>query len=333
MTSRSAAAVTSYLATLDALRRRKRWTLETKILRFAALALGATDAADPYGELERAAGELRRGAGWTGPLRSEVRYVVAAMILRQGLSAAKVHARVRRIRRALKGRRVPRGSLPATMAALLLVLRQGTGTVPDRWLDRTEQIMRRWKEDHRWLTGADDLPAAALHAAGEEPVESVAANVERAYRRLHRAGFWRGNQLQLVSHMLAFDPRGVDQMVLRFQRLVERFREHGMRIRTSRYDEAAILALSSESPSAVARRALAYRDRLRQARPRPPADLAFSLAAGLVLSEDAGRARTGGGASDLAQLRAVQAVIAAQQAAVAAAVTASVAASAAASSG
>ena len=318
--------ITSYLETFEALRRRKRWSLDTTILRFAAMALGASDDAEPAARLESAARELRRGAGWFGPLNSPVRYVVAAMILRQRLSATEVHRQVRRTREALRKRRLPRGGLPTTLSALLLVLRENGGPVPVGVLDRMESIMFRWKQDHRWLTGADDLPAAALHAAGEESVETVSVRVERAYQRLRRAGFRRGNALQLVSQLLAFDPRGVDAAVARFQRVVEGLREHRLRVPESHYDEAAILTLTADPPAVVVKRAISFRDRLRKARPRPATAIAFSLAAGLVLTHDARRREKVRGASDLTHLRAVQAVIAAQQAAMAAAVVASTAA-------
>ena len=298
------------------------------------MTLGALDVPDPYAALEKAASDLKRGAGWTGPLQSSVRYVVAGMILRQGLPVKTVHAQVRKTREALRRRKVPRGRLQATLASLLLVLDSKGKPVSARTLDRTEQILRRWNDDHPWLTGADDLPAAALHALRDDSVESVAFQVERAYQRLRELRFRRGNPLQLVSHLLAFDPRGVDEAVSRFRRIVDRFGEKRMKIRTSRYDEAAILALSNLAPAAVVDRTLAYRDRLRAAPKRPSAEIAFSLAAGLVLAEDARQATDGQRVSDLSQLRAAQAVIAAQQAAMVAAITASsAAASAAASAG
>jgi hypothetical protein len=60
---------------------------------------------------------------------------------------------------------------------------------------------------------------------------------------------------------------------------------------------------------------LEYRDRLRSVKPKPTADIAFSIAAGVVLAEEAERMKGLEDAATAANLRAVQAIIEAQQAA------------------
>jgi len=65
----------------------------------------------------------------------------------------------------------------------------------------------------------------------------------------------------------------------------------------------------------VVPRVIEYRDRLRAVKPRPTADIAFSLAAGVVLAEEAERMAGLEDASTAATLRAVQSIIEAQQAA------------------
>ncbi len=279
--------VTSYLRTFEALRRKKRWTTNPVVLRFAALGLASAELADPHAQLERIASDLRDRAGWFGPLRSDVRYVVAAMLLRRGLSAAKVHPQVVRTRKALRRYRLPRRATQTTFAALLLVLHENGGAVPPRNLERMERIYQCLKQQHRWLTSQDDLPAVALHAMREESPESLTRRIEEAYTALRRAGFHRGNQLQLVSHLMALDPRGVAKTVQRFERIAHSFRSERQRILTSRYDEVAILALTEDTPARLVKRVLDTFRALRAARPKPGKDLAFSLAAGLVLADHA----------------------------------------------
>ena len=94
--------VVRYLETFARLRARKRWTTETATFRFVALALGAAGAAVDYDHLEEVATGLGKRARWSSPLKSEVRYVVAAMILRRGLNPEDVHARVFETRDAFK---------------------------------------------------------------------------------------------------------------------------------------------------------------------------------------------------------------------------------------
>ena len=81
------------------------------------------------------------------------------------------------------------------------------------------------------------------------------------------------------------------------------------------YDEVALLTLSGGHPAEVVPRVIDYRDRLRARKPRPSSDIAFSLAAGVVLAEEAEKAEELSDAATAAGLRAVQAIIEAQQAA------------------
>ena len=315
--------VKPYLEMLEALRRRKRWYTETTMLRFAALTMATLDAPDRAESLERTAQELRGAAGWFSPLRSDLRYVVAALVLRRGVQAKQVHRAVEAALKGFRKRRLPRGVTRNLLAALLLVLHQDGGAVPAALLDRTAAILKRWKKDHFWLTGADDLPSAALHATGDRSPESIAMDVERVYQGLRGHGFGAGNALQFVSQLAAFDPRGVDEAMLRIRRVADALRKAGVRVSTSRYDEVALLALTGDEPARVVRTTLAYRDRLREARPRPSKEMALSLAAGLMLAGDTSRPGRLRKARDLAALQSVMAVLAARQAAAAAVAAAS----------
>ena len=317
--------VAIYLDTFERLRARKRWSTETATFRFVALTLGAAGRTVDFDALEDAATDLRRRAQWTSPLRSEIRYVVAAMILRRGLDPGNVHRCVIETRDAFRTHRLPSRGTGPTLAALVLAL-QGEGRpVPDRHVERLAGIYRRWRADHFWLTDANDLPAAALHAGREREVDMLTAEIERVYDRLVERGFRRGDALQLVSHLLAVDPRGVDTGVQRFRQVAECLGRAGERVRPGRYDEIAILALTEDNETSVVDRVLGYRDRLREAKPRPSKEVAFSLAAGLELARDTDRAAERG-AGDLAALQSVRAILDAQQAAVAGALAASSAA-------
>jgi hypothetical protein len=313
--------VAAYLETFERLRARKRWSTDTATYRFVALTLGAAGERVSHDRLEEVAAGLRRRAGWTSPLRSEIRYVVTAMILRRDLEAARVHQQVIAIRDRFREHGIKRRGTGATLAALLLALQAEARRVPNSHLDRLARIYAQWRADHFWLTDANDLPAAALHAGRDIPVESLTEDIRRAYARLRDAGFRRGNQLQLVSHLLAVDPRGTDNAVQRFAIVAERLRDAGERVGTGRYDEAAVLALTQGPPGHVVERVLRHRDRLRNARPRPSKDIAFSLAAGIELAEDTEKAGDRS-AGDLAALQSIRAILDAQQAATIAAVSA-----------
>ena len=251
------------------------------------------------------------------------------MILRRGLDTARIHECVFATRDAFKAHKVPSRGTGPTLGALLMALHGEGAPVPDEHVERLAVIYRRWRTEHRWLTNAGDLPAAALHASRDVRVDVLATDIERAYTRLHDAGFTRGQQLQLVSQLLAVDPRGTDAGGARFCDVAERLRSREERVGPSRYDEVALLALTQGPAADVVERVLDNRDRLRQVRPRPDRSTAFTLAAGIELSADTERAGERS-AGDLAALQSIRAILDAQQAAIIAGVSAGAAAGAAA---
>lgn len=315
-----------YLEVFESLRRSKRWGTDVNILRFAALGLASMDVAhlrDPGGQLEAVADELKRRSGLFSPVRSVVRYVLAAMILRRGLKPADVLRWTAAAKVGLKERGVKRSSMHLTLAAFLMAVRQG-GTVPRERFDRMREILARWREDHPFLTGADDYAMAALHAWRDESPDEIGHRVERVYKALHRAGLRRGNALQLASHVVCLSDRSAAECARRFEAVRSAFRSRGERIGTRRYDEVALLSLAGDAPGKIATRVLGFRDRLREARPRPSSEIAFGIACGLVLAGQAEAGTTG----DAAALAAAQAILEAQTAVIAAASAAAAAAAA-----
>jgi hypothetical protein len=304
----------AYLTLFDELRRKKRWSTDVTVLRFAALTLASTPLADPARQLESAAAALREHAPWYDPLRGGIRYAVAATILRRGRDPREVASAVEALRLAFRAARLPRGGVSNTMAALLIVLHGSPQEAPRR----IAAILERWNADHPWLTGADDLPMAALHALRDEAPEQIAARVEWIYQRLRQAGYPRGNPLQLAAHLLAIDPRGEQQASTRFMECAEALRARRERISSSRFDEVALLALTSRPSREVVTQVIEWRDELRAVRPKPGSEIVFSIASGLLLAAEAERIAALSDTADVATLRALQAILEAQQAAMAA---------------
>ncbi len=299
--------VHDYLVTFERLRARKRWSTNTVTFRFVALTLGAAGAPIAYDSLEATATDLRERARRYSPLKSELRYVVAAMLLRRQLEPIAIHTCVMETRDTFRTSRIPWRGPGLTLAALLLALQHEGHPVPSRVFARIAAIYQRWRRDRVWLTNAIDLPMAALHISRDEDVESLTADIARAYGHLRTAGFRQGNALQRVSHLLAADPRGTDTGVQRFGLVAARLRNAGERTRPDRYDEMALLALTGETPVLVVERTLDYRARLREASSRLTGQVAFSLAAGMALAAD-NRVIADDQTGDLAALQSLQTI-------------------------
>ena len=324
--------VERYLDVFDELRRGKRWSTDTNVLRFCALTLAASDVVGSLDGLEAAAKTLASEAGGFSPLSSSVRYAVAAILLRRGLDPATTVRQVRETLTAFKAYKLQKGGAHPLMAALLLVL-DADGKVPsDTTIARLKEIIVRWKRDHFFLTGVDDYPMAAMHATRAVGVEELALEVEQAYQNLRAAKYSLGNPLQTVSHLLVLSDLGPDEAARTFDRMACTLKAGGQRVWQGQYDEVALLVLSGARVDDAADRAIAYRDRLRAVKPRPSSEIAFSIATGVVLAE---QAEASGGLDDAqaaSNLRSVQSILEAQQAAIVACMVASTAATTAASS-
>ena len=317
--------VERYLEVFEGLRSRKRWSTDTNILRFAALTLAAADVVDTGADVEATAKALVDEAGGFSPLASSIRHAVAAILIRRGLDPVATVRRTKETLSVFKEFKLHRGGAQPLLAALLLVLDAG-GDMPSReTIARLKAIIDRWEEDHRFLTGIDDYPMAAMHATRDVSVEELGLAVEQIYQLLRRAKFSAGNQLQLVSHLLVFSEQGPREAAGRFEGMAKELKNKGQRVWQGQYDEVALLVLSGGRVDEVSTRVIEYRERLRAVKPRPQKDVAFSIAAGVVLAEEAEKMESLEDPAAVANLRAVQAIIEAQQAAMIACMAACVA--------
>jgi len=307
--------VERYLEVFEGLRRRKRWSTGVDILRFAALTLAATDAAEPGSELEETAKVLTKEAGAFSPLNSSMRHAVAAIVNRRGLDPVAVVHRTKETLAVFKEFKLRRSEFHAHLAALILVLDARGGTPSRGTIARMKAIIDRWEEDHWFLTGVDDYPMAAMHATRDLSVEQLGIDVEQIYQLLRQAKYPSGEQLQLVSHLLMFSDLGPREAAERFDLTAKALKNAKQRVWQSHFDEVAMLVLSGGHVEEVVPKVIEYRHRLLEVKPRPTADIAFSIAAGVVLAEEARKLGKLEGATTAANLRAVQALIEAQQAA------------------
>jgi hypothetical protein len=293
----------------------KRWSTGIPVLRFAALTLAASDMANPGGDLEDTAKVLADEAGGFSPLSSAMRHAVAAILIRRGLDPVATVYRTKETLAIFKEFKLSRSGPHPLLAALILVLDAEGGSPSRDTIARLKAIIDRWDEDHWFLTGADDYPMAAMHATRDISVEQLGMEVERIFQLLRKAKYPSGEQLQLASHLLMFSDQGPREAAQRFDRTAKALKKAKQRVWQSHFDEVALLVLSGGHVDQVVPRVIEYRDRLREVKPKPTADIAFSIAAGVVLAEEAERMQGLEGAATAANLRAVQAIIEAQQAA------------------
>ncbi len=318
----------SFTAIVEALTARHRWE-SSVMLRLAALTVAGMEPEDAVERVEAAAEALREGSTFWSPLRTALRYVLAGIVARRGLDGAAVAAAVPPTLDRFRRHRLPRSDHAAVIAAFLLVAEHGGAPPGDGVVARMAEIMAAWKRDHRWLTGANDLPLAALHALRDEPVADLARRVEGIYTELARRGLKRGEHLQTASQLLALAPWEGPEAADALARVGRAGADLGERPRRGLYDEAALVALAGGDTEAMVREIVAVREALTRARTSRGRRLIgpfsagvlqlTSIATSLVLIAHAERLERHDVASDANALLAARAALAAQQAAAVAA--------------
>lgn len=300
----------------------KRWFQSWSMLRYAALGL-ITVPGDPASLARRlfeAADELKQHVGWLSGLRGDVRFCLVAALLRHDLSPARFHELLERTRTYFRDVNLPRGETQEAMATLVLMEHAPDGEPTLEQAGEVARVFEGMREHHRYLTGRDDHPAAALLASTGEPVGDVVVRLERLYESLQDLSFKRGNQLQLATHLLYFGPDPDEVLVRRFRDLYAAFQERGLRMNSGDYDEVAILAFLDRPAEEVVARVLADREVLRaELSPRPSKQEGFTMAASTAFLHLATHAPDGSRVLDAAHMAQVLSLLSTQQAASAAA--------------
>ena len=70
-------------------------------------------------------------------------------------------------------------------------------------LHRMNSFYENMKKNHFWLTSADDYVFAAVLGATNLNVDETSSRIEECYQILNASGFYKGNDLQTLSHILA----------------------------------------------------------------------------------------------------------------------------------
>lgn len=274
-------AVTRYFKALESLQTLRGFLQDDTIFRFAALPVAEMEEPPAMAELWNASRELQSRGG----IAQTLGLVAAALYARRGDLAGGIAAQARHL---VGVRDVLDSWGPASGAtAFALALGVGAGN-PVPVLERARRIHDLWRHDHSWLTGEDDWPLAAWHAArGGEP-EAVAAATEEAHRALVALNFARANATQLAAQILALAP--VREGLRRFELLLGALRDRKQPGSFWDVLEVAQLALLPDPPAELARD-LALRTEAQLQGPDAPARMTAPALASLMVCRERARDR------------------------------------------
>jgi Protein of unknown function (DUF4003) len=310
-----------FVAVYEKLDSERGWFGDPASLRFAAMAavLSPGEPSDVARGIRRIAEDIKTQSGWFGSLNSPLRFIVSAMLYANGDDAGPFLAEVERGQAMFRDAGLRRGGIYETMAILIMRLRADKQPIASSTVDRFHAIYEEMKRHHWWLTGPDDFPACAILVGQPESPAEIGERIEQIYQSLHAAGLTSGNPLQTAAHLLYLARLNPAEAASRFRDLARGFREHGVSVWQTDYDELAILTFLNHTPTSVVDRVLSNRAQMQELHPKPDRSLTFNLAASITFLEHVKLDRKMKEITDAKALMDMQAVIAAQQAAAGAA--------------
>lgn len=110
----------------------------------------------------------------------------------------------------------------------------------DYRIDRMREFYQKMKANHFWLTSHDDYVYAAVLATSDLNVNEASEEIERCYKCLNEQQFYKGNDLQTLSHILAIGEENYKEKCNKAVNIYEKLNRKGCRLQ---YSGLAILGL------------------------------------------------------------------------------------------
>ena len=131
---------------------------------------------------------------------------------------------------------------PYTYIAALVLLQDNQNRAEKA--EKAYRMFKKMQSDHPFLTSSGDYPLAVLLANREGEVDSITDHVEYFYQTLDKNGFYKGNNLQFLSHILSLDS-SIEKNLLteRCFEITKVFQEQGVKTKIGDYPQIGMLAL------------------------------------------------------------------------------------------
>ncbi|WP_226672596.1 DUF4003 family protein [Rossellomorea aquimaris] len=105
------------------------------------------------------------------------------------------------------------------------------------------EVYKKMRYQHFFLTGHSDYPFALLLSQRAGDHDALIDRIEGFYHQLNSAGFWKGNDLQSMSHILSLHSEwSQEELVQRCTVLYDTFKQVGIKPKAMFYPQIALLS-------------------------------------------------------------------------------------------
>lgn len=110
-------------------------------------------------------------------------------------------------------------------------------------IDRARDYYNSMRKNHYWLTSADDYVFAVVLAATDLDVNQTSIKIEECYSFLNQRGFYKGNDLQTLSHILALGEENVEEKCSKAVDIHNKLRKIGCKLEYKGLATLGVLSL------------------------------------------------------------------------------------------
>jgi hypothetical protein len=207
---------------------------------FAAMVYATKDRTINVENLQEVKNFIKEETSWTSQFRGTNQFILASLFSLEesyrGFFKATVELYERMIAKGLKK------SVQLPLAAYTIV-KEVPKEQWDEKINRMNDFYNRMKQNHFWLTSADDYVFAAVLASTDLSVADTSQNMEYCYNYLNKEGFYKGNDLQTLSHILAIGEEGVEEKCGKAVSLYKKLKEKDCKLQYSGLATLGLLAL------------------------------------------------------------------------------------------
>ncbi|MGL5066974.1 MAG: DUF4003 family protein [Sarcina sp.] len=128
----------------------------------------------------------------------------------------------------------------------------------------TDKAYKIMKKDHCFITGAEDTVTAAMIAVTSKDIEKKMIDTEKYYNTLKSKGYWSGDSLQTLSHILVLFEGIVDENIEKVVSFDKTLRDNKIKIKSTTLPLLAVSAFLSSHPKDFAQEVRKVDDQLKE---------------------------------------------------------------------
>lgn len=233
--------VETYTDIFDQLHQKMKWkVVDKRVLMSIAATYVMKEHSFQYDRFLSISDALKKEASFFSSLTSQIRFTIAAMLDHQFEQPEKEIPNLFKLYDKLIKVKMRRGNFTYITATVLLTHLTSSDDI-DQAVHQTKKVYNDMQTKHPFLTSTSDYPLAALLAM---QAENAHQRTEDFYEKLNRNGFKKGNELQLLSHILSIGTdKTVNELVSQTIAIHDAFKDIKIKSKNAYYSIMGMLAL------------------------------------------------------------------------------------------